>query len=44
MRPPPVKANDVEVLAYVANNQGAVGYVSAGIPLPPDVKPLTVVD
>jgi ABC-type phosphate transport system substrate-binding protein len=44
VRPPPVKANDVEVLAYVANNQGAVGYVSAGIPLPPDVKPLTVVD
>jgi ABC-type phosphate transport system substrate-binding protein len=44
LRPPPVKANDVEVLAFVANNQGAVGYVSAGIPLPPDVKALTLVD
>jgi ABC-type phosphate transport system substrate-binding protein len=42
LRPPPVKKDDADVLAYVANNKGAVGYVSAGIPLPPDVKVLTL--
>jgi ABC-type phosphate transport system substrate-binding protein len=41
-RPPPVKNSDTDVLAFVANNKGAVGYVSAGIPLPPDVKVLTL--
>lgn len=41
-RPPPVKSSDVDVLAFVANNKGAIGYVSAGIPLPPDVKVLTI--
>jgi ABC-type phosphate transport system substrate-binding protein len=42
--PPPVKATDAEVIAFVAKTAGAVGYVSAGAALPPEVKTLGVVD
>jgi ABC-type phosphate transport system substrate-binding protein len=42
--PPPVKATDAEVIAFVAKTAGAVGYVSAGAALPPEVKALGVVD
>ncbi|HEY6548176.1 MAG TPA: hypothetical protein VI589_09730 [Vicinamibacteria bacterium] len=36
--PPPVKTSDAEVLAYVAANPGAIGYVSSGLELTPGVK------
>jgi ABC-type phosphate transport system substrate-binding protein len=39
--PPPEKASDREVLAYVASNPSAIGYVSAGADLG-SVKVLTV--
>jgi hypothetical protein len=39
-----VKATDAEVIAYVAKNSGAVGYVAAGTPLPPEVRTLSLVD
>ncbi len=42
--PPPSKASDEEVLAFVASKKGAIGYVSAGVDLPPDVKVLGVID
>ncbi len=42
--PPPVKANDAEVIAFVAKNAGSVGYVAADTPLPPEVRTLTLVD
>lgn len=40
--PPQVRATDAEVLAFVAGNPSAVGYVSAGAALPAGVKALTV--
>jgi ABC-type phosphate transport system substrate-binding protein len=36
--PPPVKATDAEVLAYVSATPGAIGYVVAGMNLPAGVK------
>ena len=42
--PPPTKASDDEVLAFVASKKGAIGYVSGGTELPPDVKVLTIID
>jgi ABC-type phosphate transport system substrate-binding protein len=36
--PPPEKASDAEVVAFVAENSAAIGYVSAGATLPPRVK------
>jgi hypothetical protein len=42
--PPPVRSSDEAVLKYVAGNQGAIGYVSAGTALPAGVKALEVVD
>jgi len=42
--PPPVKATDADVIAFVAKNAGAVGYVTAGTTLPPDVRTLTLID
>ena len=42
--PPPVKASDAEVIAFVAKNAGAVGYVAAGTTLPPEVRTLALVD
>jgi len=44
LSPPPVKASDAEVIAFVAKNAGAVGYVAAGTTLPPEVKTLALVD
>lgn len=40
--PPPQKATDDEVLAFVAANPNAVGYVSAGATLPAGVKAVTI--
>ena len=40
--PPPQKASDDEVLAFVAANPNAVGYVSAGATLPAGVKAVTI--
>jgi ABC-type phosphate transport system substrate-binding protein len=42
--PPPIKPSDAEVLAFVARNKGAIGYVSAGAQLPPDVKAVRLTD
>jgi ABC-type phosphate transport system substrate-binding protein len=42
--PPPVKTSDAEVLEYVASTPGAIGYVSAGAELPPDVRSIEVID
>jgi hypothetical protein len=42
--PPPSKASDEEVLAFVASRKGAIGYVSAGVEIPPDVKVITLSD
>jgi ABC-type phosphate transport system substrate-binding protein len=42
--PPPTKSSDEAVLAFVASKKGAIGYVSAGVTIPPDVKLLVVVD
>ena len=44
LRPPPVKGSDADVIAFVAKTAGAVGYVSAGASLPPDVKTLALID
>jgi ABC-type phosphate transport system substrate-binding protein len=44
LTPPPVKGSDAEVIAFVAKNAGAVGYVAAGTPLPPEVKTVALVD
>lgn len=40
--PPPVKVSDEEVLAYVAANAGAIGYVSSTTPLPETVKAIDI--
>jgi ABC-type phosphate transport system substrate-binding protein len=40
--PPPVKPSDEEVVAYVASTPGAIGYVSAGAPLPDSVKAVEI--
>ncbi len=42
--PPPTKASDEEVLAFVAAKKGAIGYVRGGVELPPDVKVLALID
>ena len=42
--PPPVKATDAEILAYVAGKKGAIGYISVDTPLPPSVKTVAIVD
>jgi ABC-type phosphate transport system substrate-binding protein len=36
--PPPVKVSDAEVLAFVAANPAAIGYISPGLNLTPGVK------
>ncbi len=41
-RPPAVKQTDADVIAFVAGNPTAIGYVSAGVTLPPTVKKLRV--
>jgi ABC-type phosphate transport system substrate-binding protein len=42
--PPVTRGSDEEVLAYVADNEGAIGYVSAGAELPAGIKALTLTD
>lgn len=42
--PPPVKASDADVIAFVAAAKGAIGYVSAGATLPETVKAIRIVD
>ena len=41
--PPPVKQTDQDVVAFVAATQGAIGYVSPGIPLPESVREIAIV-
>lgn len=40
--PPPVKASDEEIVSFVASTPGAIGYVSAGTPLPDSVKAVEI--
>ena len=42
--PPPTKASDEEVLAYVASKKGAIGYVTSGMELPEGIKVLALID
>jgi ABC-type phosphate transport system substrate-binding protein len=42
--PPITRASDAEVLAFVASNKGAIGYVRPGIELPQGVKVVTLTD
>jgi ABC-type phosphate transport system substrate-binding protein len=42
--PPPTKGSDEDVLDFVASKKGAIGYVSAGAHIPPDVKLLVLID
>jgi ABC-type phosphate transport system substrate-binding protein len=42
--PPPVKGTDEEVVRYVANTPGAIGYVSSATPLPESVKAVELAD
>jgi ABC-type phosphate transport system substrate-binding protein len=42
--PPPEKADQVEVIAFVALNPGAIGYVAASSPVHENVKVLAVVE
>ena len=42
--PPPVKASDADVIAFVAATRGGIGYVSAGETLPATVKAITLGD
>lgn len=40
--PPPVKASDDEVIAFVRANRGGVGYISPAAHVPDGVRPLRV--
>ena len=42
--PPPVKATDEEVVAFVASTPGAIGYVSPAAALPESVKAIELAD
>lgn len=42
--PPAVKSTDEEVLAFVAKTEGAIGYVSSGVSLPPTVKAISITE
>ncbi len=42
--PPVEKATDAEVLAYVAANVNAIGYVTPGVEMPANVRPLRVIE
>jgi ABC-type phosphate transport system substrate-binding protein len=42
--PPPVKASDEEVAAFVAANPGAIGYVTEWVTLPSGVKVVKILD
>ena len=41
-RPPTIRASDQEMIAFVAAESGAIGYVSGPAPLPPTVRAVTV--
>jgi ABC-type phosphate transport system substrate-binding protein len=43
-RPPAVKGSDAEVVDFVENTEGAVGYVSRATALPPGVRVVAVID
>lgn len=40
--PPPTERSDSEVMDYVRQHPNAIGYVSAGTRLTPDLKPITI--
>ena len=40
--PPPTESSDSEVMDYVRQHPNAIGYVSAGARLTPDLKPITI--
>ena len=40
--PPPAESSDSEVMDYVRQHPNAIGYVSAGARLTPDLKPITI--
>jgi ABC-type phosphate transport system substrate-binding protein len=42
--PPPVRATDEEVVAFVASTPGAIGYVSPAALLPESVKAVELAD
>lgn len=42
--PPPERDSEAEVIDFVRNNAGAIGYVSAGASLPSGVKRITLLD
>jgi ABC-type phosphate transport system substrate-binding protein len=42
--PPPVKASDADVMAFVASNRGGLGYVAEATPLVAGVKAVQVVE
>jgi len=42
--PPPVRTTDEDVVAYVAQTPGAIGYVSSAIALPETVRAIEVAD
>jgi ABC-type phosphate transport system substrate-binding protein len=44
LKPPPVKTSDDEVIAFVAADPGAVGYVADTAVLPATVKELALID
>jgi ABC-type phosphate transport system substrate-binding protein len=44
LRPPAVKGSDAEVIAFVSQTEGAVGYVSKAAALPPEVRAVAVID
>jgi ABC-type phosphate transport system substrate-binding protein len=44
LRPPAVKASDADVIAFVAQTEGAVGYVSKSAALPAGVKAIIVIE
>jgi ABC-type phosphate transport system substrate-binding protein len=41
--PPPVKQTDAEVVAFVAANPGAIGYISSANPVPDGVRELSII-
>ena len=42
--PPPIKSSDEEILGFVAQNPGAVGYVGPDTVIPEGVKVISVTD
>jgi hypothetical protein len=42
--PPMVKSSDEEIISFVSSTAGAIGYVSAGLPLPDSVKAVAITE